>query len=304
MALPASGPISLSQIQTEFGGTNPISISEYYGVIAAPGGIPSSGPISIGNFYGQSFGYTLTISTNTYNYDLRTAAIGAGWNGTSPVAITCTVNSGVIVGSTTPGTAGFQVISIPASSTITITNNGTISGCGGFGAPGSGPNYAGQGGGHGIYSTYSLSINNAAGWIRGGGGGGSARTNDDGYSGNGGNGGGGGFNGGAVGVVGIGGAGFMNGEVGTAGALTVGGNGGNNFAYESPTTGGTGGTYAAAASGFNGGAGPSGGGAGGESYGSPRPTTVATGGWAVQVNGGTLTWLGGDTRVYGTAGTV
>jgi len=30
MTLPASGPISLSQVQTEFGGENPISMSEYY----------------------------------------------------------------------------------------------------------------------------------------------------------------------------------------------------------------------------------------------------------------------------------
>lgn len=30
MALQASGPISFSQIQTEFGGANPISLSEYY----------------------------------------------------------------------------------------------------------------------------------------------------------------------------------------------------------------------------------------------------------------------------------
>lgn len=32
MPLPASGAISLNQVQTEFGGSNPISMSEYYGV--------------------------------------------------------------------------------------------------------------------------------------------------------------------------------------------------------------------------------------------------------------------------------
>lgn len=51
MALQTSGPISLANIQAEFGGSNPISISEYYGAAA---GIPSSGTISIGNFYGAS----------------------------------------------------------------------------------------------------------------------------------------------------------------------------------------------------------------------------------------------------------
>lgn len=51
MTLPSSGPLSLSQIQGEFGGSNPISLSEYYG---ASGGVPSSGTISISDFYGKS----------------------------------------------------------------------------------------------------------------------------------------------------------------------------------------------------------------------------------------------------------
>ena len=51
MALQTSGQISLADIQTEFGGSNPISISEYYGAAA---GIPASGVISIGDFYGAS----------------------------------------------------------------------------------------------------------------------------------------------------------------------------------------------------------------------------------------------------------
>lgn len=51
MALQSSGPISLGDIQTEFGGSNPISISEYYG---ADTGVPGSGTISISDFYGTS----------------------------------------------------------------------------------------------------------------------------------------------------------------------------------------------------------------------------------------------------------
>tara|TARA_S200002703_G_scaffold112752_1_gene98258 strand:+ start:78 stop:1184 length:1107 start_codon:yes stop_codon:yes gene_type:complete len=53
MALPNSGPISLNDIQTEFGGSNPISISEYYGVAS---GVPASGTISFDDFYGTSSG--------------------------------------------------------------------------------------------------------------------------------------------------------------------------------------------------------------------------------------------------------
>lgn len=52
MVLPASGnSLSLSQIQTEFGGSDPISLSEYY---SASGAIPASGMISISDFFGAS----------------------------------------------------------------------------------------------------------------------------------------------------------------------------------------------------------------------------------------------------------
>lgn len=51
MALQSSGPISLLDIANEFGGSTPHSLSEYYGVDS---GIPSSGAITIGNFYGAS----------------------------------------------------------------------------------------------------------------------------------------------------------------------------------------------------------------------------------------------------------
>jgi len=51
MALPLRGypnyTISLSEIQAEFGGSNPISLSEYYG----NGEAPNSGAISMGAFY-------------------------------------------------------------------------------------------------------------------------------------------------------------------------------------------------------------------------------------------------------------
>jgi hypothetical protein len=62
MALPASGPLTLADIQGEFGGSNPISLSEYYaggglvpaGTTGTYGAVPSSGEISIRNFYGTS----------------------------------------------------------------------------------------------------------------------------------------------------------------------------------------------------------------------------------------------------------
>jgi len=51
MALQSSGAISLANIQTEFGGTNPISLSEYY----SKGNAPASGEIQLAaDFYGTS----------------------------------------------------------------------------------------------------------------------------------------------------------------------------------------------------------------------------------------------------------
>jgi hypothetical protein len=62
MPLQTSGPISSNNIQTEFGGINPISLSEYYaggdyvlaGSSGTNGAIPSSGTISFSKFYGTS----------------------------------------------------------------------------------------------------------------------------------------------------------------------------------------------------------------------------------------------------------
>ena len=73
MPLPSSGPLSLNDIQTEFGGTNPISLSEYYagganvpaGTTGTFGAVPSSGTISIRNFYGTSK-IVYRLDANTY----------------------------------------------------------------------------------------------------------------------------------------------------------------------------------------------------------------------------------------------
>lgn len=59
MTLQASGPISLANVQTEFGGVAPTSLSEYYRggsfvpVVDGSVNIPSSGTISLSDFYGS-----------------------------------------------------------------------------------------------------------------------------------------------------------------------------------------------------------------------------------------------------------
>jgi hypothetical protein len=69
MALPLTGPISLTDIQTEFGGTNPVSLSEYYkggtyvlSTDYAPN-VPTSGTIKLSDFYGAR---KTTLTTVTY----------------------------------------------------------------------------------------------------------------------------------------------------------------------------------------------------------------------------------------------
>lgn len=51
MALQSSGMISLTDIATEFGGSVPHALNEYYGVAT---GIPASGMISLSDFYGAA----------------------------------------------------------------------------------------------------------------------------------------------------------------------------------------------------------------------------------------------------------
>ena len=51
MPIPNNGPVSADDIQDEFGGSNPISLNEYYG---AATGVPSSNQISFSNFRGKS----------------------------------------------------------------------------------------------------------------------------------------------------------------------------------------------------------------------------------------------------------
>jgi hypothetical protein len=58
MPLPSSGPIDLNSIQTEFGGTNPIGLNEYYRggayTTANNTNVPTSGTISLNQFYGAT----------------------------------------------------------------------------------------------------------------------------------------------------------------------------------------------------------------------------------------------------------
>ena len=211
MTLPVSGALSLADIQTEFGGSNPVGLDEYYRggayVTANNTSVPTSGAISVSNFYGATrrIAIPLTISSNAYNYDVYANRGGSYVAGISDVTVT--VNGGILVGSTSTGAYAMLVPnSFSAGDTVTIVNNGVIQGMGGTGgdsqfAAQSGGN-PGSGAGSALYVNRATTIQNnstiAGGG--GGGGGGSGWTPNKGGSGWGGGGGGGaGFNGGAGG---------------------------------------------------------------------------------------------------------
>lgn len=64
MALPGSGQISLGDVQTEFGGTNPAKLSEYY---SAAAGVPASGTIRLSDFHGTSASYLLAVTNKSFS---------------------------------------------------------------------------------------------------------------------------------------------------------------------------------------------------------------------------------------------
>ncbi len=76
MALQTSGAITLSDIQTEFGGSNPIGLSEYYagglyvpsGTSGTNGAVPTSGEIAVSDFYGTQAGITITVTEGSASF--------------------------------------------------------------------------------------------------------------------------------------------------------------------------------------------------------------------------------------------
>jgi hypothetical protein len=93
MTLPTSGPLSLSDIQTEFGGVNPIGLDEYYaggayvpaGTTGTNGPVPSSGAISISNFYGTSNIPALSVTADDVSgFDSGPSFIGSVTSSDSP----------------------------------------------------------------------------------------------------------------------------------------------------------------------------------------------------------------------------
>jgi hypothetical protein len=253
------------------------------------------------------FVYNTTIAATTTNYNMRSAAIAAGWNQVVPLQMGVTIAGGVVVGSTSTGAYAFDTgASYPSGSSLALINNGYIVGMGGSGAAGANavgqgggiaPGNAGGTGGPALYAQTALSVTNN-GTIGGGGGGGGSGTSGLGTSG------GSGHPGGAGGGGG-GGAGYNPGPGGAGGAGSESGDGPGSSGGAGSLTGGGGGGGPGASVYLPGGGGGAGGalGAGGGTGGGYNDSVYNTvggggGGAGVAVNGNSnITWNATGTRL-------
>ena len=189
MAIQGSGAISMTDIVDEFGGSVPHSLSEYYrNGGAVPGNntnVPTSGTISMSNFYNAVNEIQITISSSTTNYQLS-SAFGSNWSTAVPKRLT--INNGVTVGSST--TTAAMTIEGSMGGTLVVHNSGSIIGKGGAGSSSGsgGPGYTAVKCDQNGNITFQ---NNSNGAIYGGGGGG-GRGGNGGTGGTGGQGGQGG----------------------------------------------------------------------------------------------------------------
>ena len=174
MALTGSGELKFSQMRDEFGGSGQVSFSSLYrggSLVRAnaanntstnlAANVPTSGEIQVSDFYGQAKGFRKTYTATATNQN-ASSVFGDDYGVNYPKEIV--INSGVELGATTTSEEALQINS-GLSGTMTITNNGTLSGAGGS---------AGGGAGGDAFEADAACtlINN--GTIRAGGGGGGA----------------------------------------------------------------------------------------------------------------------------------
>ena len=134
MAVPSSGALDFTDLQDEFGGSNPISISEYYrdgGLVPSNNtGVPTSGAVALSDFYGavNEIGVTASAASSANLQTLFDAVTAGTW--TSGVPKVYTINSGTTMG----------ILTAPASmgGTLVLNNSGNIQGVGGTANGGAG----------------------------------------------------------------------------------------------------------------------------------------------------------------------
>ena len=183
MTLPVvpGSSLSFSQINTELGYSSTATISLNDSAVRTLAGVGASpATIAITNLSGKSNTYSVTISSDQTNLNLRSYAVSAGWNQTTNLI--ATINSGIYVSANSTGTPGLTINgSFPAG--VSLINNGYIIGMGGDGGNGGGsdvsnyyPGTPGGGGGGALSVSSAVSITNNGTIGGGGGGGGGAQT--------------------------------------------------------------------------------------------------------------------------------
>ena len=134
MALQSSGAISFANIQTVFGGTNPISLSEYYAnantsYTAGVSGIPNIGSaISLNQFYGKAKPVTSLYSFTTHTF---TNAGATGRTGPIISQVRSSYSSATWAQNASylnMTTQGIQEWTVPETNSYTITVAGAAGG--------------------------------------------------------------------------------------------------------------------------------------------------------------------------------
>jgi hypothetical protein len=217
MALPSSGRIKLSDVNTELGLSSTTRVSLGQASVRTLTGV-ASGRIRLAvDGYGKANNARVALSrvfsSNTTNSTVTASSLPGYIAGKTDLTIT--VNSGIYVYSTSTATAGLIITGAVAGDTIALVNNGFIMGMGGAGGNANNDIEGmtnGFDGGPALSLGYGISLTNNS-YIAGGGGGGAGSAGGGGGGGAGGGSGGSNIAGGSVtngGAVGISGS---NGEL-------------------------------------------------------------------------------------------
>jgi hypothetical protein len=123
MPLQSSGAIQFSDLQSEFGGTNPISLSEYYrsaGLVdRTVTNVPTTGAISMGNFYSAANAVGLTVVTSK---------TGTSASGTGTVVMPTGIIAGDIIIVGYKADYGSSISSYPGSGFTRVSSAGATNG--------------------------------------------------------------------------------------------------------------------------------------------------------------------------------
>lgn len=115
-------------------------------------------------------GVTLSYASSRNAVNARTDALATGWDGTTPIAVSISIASGTVIGSTSTSVPALSISGFPVGSTVTLVNAGRIQGAGGKGGD-TDVEWNFTNGGPALSLGQSVSITNDGGLWGGGGGG-------------------------------------------------------------------------------------------------------------------------------------